>query len=73
MKASQMRDMSKEDLVLEQAALREQLFKLRFQATTGQLESASRMRGVRKDIARIHTILREMELADKAKKQGAGQ
>jgi len=73
MKASQMRDMSRDDLVLEETALREQLFKLRFQAATGQLESASRVRGVRKDIARIQTILREMELAEEAKKQGAGK
>jgi large subunit ribosomal protein L29 len=65
--------MSREDLVLEENALREQLFKLRFQAATGQLESASRVRGVRKDIARVLTILREMELADNAKKQGAGK
>jgi len=73
MKASQMRDMSRDDLVLEETALREQLFKLRFQAATGQLESASRVRGVRKDIARIQTILREMALAEEAKKQGAGK
>ena len=73
MKASQMRDMSREDLVLEEAALREQLFKLRFQTATGQLESASRMRTVRKDIARVRTILREMEQAEIAKKQGAGK
>jgi len=68
MKASQMRDMSREDLVLEEAELREQLFKLRFQAATGQLESASRVNGVRKDIARVRTILREMELAKAARK-----
>jgi large subunit ribosomal protein L29 len=73
MKASQMRDMSREDLVLEETALREQLFKLRFQAATGQLESASRMRVVRKDIARVQTVLREMELKEKAKSQGAGK
>jgi large subunit ribosomal protein L29 len=73
MKASQMRDMSREDLVLEETALREQLFKLRFQAATGQLESASRMRVVRKDIARVQTVLREMELKKKAKSQGAGK
>jgi large subunit ribosomal protein L29 len=73
MKASQMRDMSKEDLVLEQTALREQLFKLRFQVATGQLEGAARMRGVRKDIARAQTILRELELAEEAKKQKAGK
>jgi len=62
MKASKMRDMAKEDLLLEESELRKQLFKLRFQTATGQLESASRMRAVRRDIARIHTILREMEL-----------
>jgi large subunit ribosomal protein L29 len=73
MKPSQMRDMSKDDLVLEEGALRAQLFKLRFQTATGQLESASRVNGVRKDIARVRTILREMELAEKAKSQGAGK
>jgi len=61
MKASKMRDMSKDDLVMEDAELRKQLLKLRFQAATGQLESASRMRGIRRDIARISTILKEME------------
>ena len=68
MKAAKMRDMSKEDLVLEESELRQQLLKLRFQVATGQLESASRMNGVRKDIARIRTILREMELGQQVKK-----
>ena len=68
MKASKMRDMSKEDLVQEETELREQLFKLRFQTAAGQLESAPRMRGVRRDIARIRTVLREMEIAQKDKK-----
>jgi large subunit ribosomal protein L29 len=62
MKASKLRDLSKEDLTQEESELREQLFKLRFQAATGQLESASRRRSVRRDIARILTILREREL-----------
>jgi large subunit ribosomal protein L29 len=62
MKASKMRDMTKDDLLLEESELRKQLFKLRFQTATGQLESASRVRAVRRDIARINTILREMEL-----------
>ncbi len=62
MKASKLRDMSRDDLLLEASALRERLFRLRFQAATGQLESASKMSGVRKDIARIETILREREL-----------
>ncbi len=68
MKAAKMRDMSKEDLLVEEAELRKQLFKLRFQTATGQLENASRMNGVRKDIARILTVLDEMERAEKAKK-----
>jgi large subunit ribosomal protein L29 len=68
MKASQLRDMSKEDLIAEEAALRQQLFRLRFQSATGQLESASKVRSVRRDIARIKTILREMELAQAAKR-----
>ncbi len=61
MKASKMRDMSKEDLLLEESELRKQLFRLRFQTATGQLENASKMRDVRRDIARILTVLGEME------------
>ncbi len=68
MKAAKMRDMAKEDLLLEESELQQQLLKLRFQVATGQLESASRMNGVRKDIARIKTVLKEMEMAQKAKK-----
>jgi large subunit ribosomal protein L29 len=67
MKASRMRDMSKDDLLHEESQLREQLFKLRFQTATGQLESAPRMRGVRRDIARIQTVLRELERAQQGK------
>jgi large subunit ribosomal protein L29 len=61
MKASKMRDMSKEDLMLEESELRKQLLRLRFQTAVGQLESAPKMRLVRRDIARIATVLREME------------
>ena len=68
MKASKLRDMSRDDLLVEERELRQQLFKLRFQAATGQAESASRMRGVRKDIARIRTILRETAPAAAEKK-----
>ena len=66
------------DLDLE-ARLREskeELFNLRFQAATGQLESHGRLRAVKKDIARIYTVVRERELgirsnpgADKAKNE----
>ncbi len=60
MKASKMRDMSKEDLILEESELRKQLLRLRFQTASGQLESAPKMRGIRRDIARIVTVLKEM-------------
>ena len=68
MKAAKLREMPKEDLIQEEGELREQLFKLRFQTATGQLESATKARGVRRDIARIRTILRELELAARAGK-----
>jgi large subunit ribosomal protein L29 len=61
MKASKMRDMSKDDLILEDSELRKQLLRLRFQAAIGQLESAPKMRAVRRDIARIATVLKEKE------------
>jgi len=61
MKASKMRDMAKEDLILEESELRKQLLRIRFQAAAGQTESAPKMKGIRKDIARIKTILQEME------------
>jgi large subunit ribosomal protein L29 len=61
MKASKMRDMSKEDLILEESELRKQLLRLRFQVASGQLESGPKMRGIRRDIARIITVLKEME------------
>lgn len=61
MKASKMRDMSKEDLILEESELRKQLMKIRFQAATGQMESAPKMKAIRRDIARIETVLKAME------------
>jgi large subunit ribosomal protein L29 len=61
MKASKMRDMSKDDLLLEESELRKQLLRLRFQTAAGQIESAPKMRDIRRDIARIATVLTEME------------
>ena len=49
-------------LAEELAKAKDELFKLRFQNATGQLESSGRLRSVKKDIARIYTILREREL-----------
>ena len=60
--AADLRGRSREELNTLVAELKEELFGLRFQAATGQLESSSRMRNVRKDIARIYTVLQERNL-----------
>ena len=49
-------------LVAELKKAKEELFNLRFQSATGQLESHGRVRAVKRDIARIYTIIREREL-----------
>ncbi|MBF0194300.1 MAG: 50S ribosomal protein L29 [Magnetococcales bacterium] len=56
MKASEMRDMSDEDLNKKMEELNQEAFKLRFQNATSQLENTAMIRQVRKDIARIKTI-----------------
>ena len=63
MKASQFREMSAEDLEAEAVSLSEQLFKLRFRLATGQLENVMKFRGVRKDLARVKTVLTEKRRA----------
>ena len=63
MKAKQVWEMSVEDLAAEAESLSEQLFKLRFQLATGQLENVMRVRGVRKDLARVKTVLNEKRRA----------
>jgi large subunit ribosomal protein L29 len=60
--ASELRASSQEELVSKLAEAKEELFNLRFQGATGQLESHGRLRAVRKEIARIYTVLREREL-----------
>ncbi|MEV0892200.1 MULTISPECIES: 50S ribosomal protein L29 [Promicromonospora] len=54
--------MDDETLVGKLKEAKEELFNLRFQSATGQLESHGRLKAVRRDIARIYTILREREL-----------
>jgi large subunit ribosomal protein L29 len=61
-KPGELRNLADEELVVKLREAREELFNLRFQAATGQLESHGRLRAVRKDIARLYTILREREL-----------
>jgi large subunit ribosomal protein L29 len=57
-----MRELEDDELATKLREAKEELFNLRFQAATGQLESHGRLNAVRKDIARIYTIMREREL-----------
>jgi large subunit ribosomal protein L29 len=59
MKASQFRDQTSEELRERERELSEQLFALRLQKVTGQLEKPARVREVRRDLARVMTVLRE--------------
>ncbi|HUC56294.1 MAG TPA: 50S ribosomal protein L29 [Streptosporangiaceae bacterium] len=60
--AADLRMSSEEELENKLAEAKIELFNLRFQAATGQLESHGRLKAVRKDIARIYTVMREREL-----------
>ncbi|MBX6352455.1 MAG: 50S ribosomal protein L29 [Thermoflavifilum sp.] len=62
MKASELRNLSTEEIENRINQLKDELFNLRFQLATGQLENPMRIRQVRKDIARCKTILRQREL-----------
>jgi large subunit ribosomal protein L29 len=62
MKPESLRDLSRDELDTRVQELREQLLKLRFQQSTGQIESPQMLRGVRKDIARALTIRRQRDL-----------
>ena len=61
-KAHELDDLNDIDLESKLREAKEELFNLRFQAATGQLESHGRLRTVKKDIARIYTVVREREL-----------
>jgi large subunit ribosomal protein L29 len=61
-KAHELDDMNNTDLEARLREAKEELFNLRFQAATGQLESHGRLHTVKKDIARIYTVVREREL-----------
>ena len=63
MKPNKVREMTDVELNNELSNLKAQLFKLRFQSATNQLDNPLQIRNVRRDIARVKTILRERELA----------
>ena len=63
MNADKIRNLTEEELAHQERDLADQLFKLKFQLNMGQTESLKKIRGLRKDIARVKTIAREREIA----------
>jgi len=61
MKANEIRDLTTTDIEAKISEMKQELFNLRFQLATGQLENTSRIREVRKAIARMKTIINECE------------
>jgi large subunit ribosomal protein L29 len=61
-KVEKMRDQNTAELNQHQQELAEQVFRLRFQLSTGQAEAVTKLRSARKDLARVKTLLREREL-----------
>jgi len=62
MKAKELFDMTNKELEVKLDSLKQELFNLRFKHATGQLENANQLNLVKKDIARINTVLRQREL-----------
>ena len=61
-KAAELRELPDDELVTRMDSAKEELFNLRFQLATGQLDNPARMKQVRHDVARIATVLREREI-----------
>ena len=61
-KVDKLRDLGEPELQARESELAEQVFRLRFQLTTGQAEAVGRLRSAKKDLARVKTLVREREL-----------
>jgi large subunit ribosomal protein L29 len=61
MKARELRELGQAELAAKEKELREELFNLKFQLGIGQLENTSRIKAVKRDIARVATVLRELK------------
>ena len=68
MKVQELREMTEEELTNKVKELNNELFNLKFQAATGQIENPMSIRSVRREIARIKTILKEKELGINSRK-----
>ena len=69
MKVDKIRNLTEEELANQERELADQLFKLKFQLNMGQTESLKKIRGLRKDIARVKTILGERQRAATTEKR----
>ena len=67
MKVSKIRELSSDELVQKEKAFKKELFSLNFQRKMGQVENPSRFRMLKRDIAKILTVLRERELEEQKK------
>ncbi|MEU0540862.1 50S ribosomal protein L29 [Nocardia sp. NPDC005978] len=70
--AAELRELTEEELVAKLRESKEELFNLRFQMATGQLQNNRRLRVVRHEIARIYTVMRERELGLATGPEGKG-
>ena len=66
MKVNEIREMNADELNQKLASLKEELFNLRFQLATGQLDNPMRIKAVKKDIARVQTVIRQNELSERS-------
>lgn len=71
MKAVELRDLDSEELAVRLSELKEEIFNLRFQKATGQLDDHRQIRRIKRDVARIRTVLRERELTAWEEQQAA--
>jgi len=71
MDVEKLRNLTDTELQHQQRELNDQLFRLKFQLKMGQTESLNKIRGLRKDVARIHTVMREKQLGIAAPVNGA--
>ena len=72
MKASDMRDLPYDKLAARLAEAKEELFNLRFQLATNQLDKTSRLRELRREVARINTVMRQQEIEAYYREQEGG-
>ncbi|HXZ28229.1 MAG TPA: 50S ribosomal protein L29 [Terriglobales bacterium] len=71
MKPEKIRNLTDVELQHQERELHDQLFRLKFQMQMGQTESLKKIRGLRKDLARVKTIMREQQLAGEAPKSAS--